>query len=171
MGLFMSALEQEAKSLSERNVRLEFVGDRSAFSADLRERIEESEALTAYNTGLKLSVAANYGGQWDILQATRTLAREVSAGRLDVDDIDADRFSRHLCFNDVPEPDLFIRTGGETRISNFLLWQLAYTELYFTDTLWPDFDRNEFELALDSFSGRQRRFGQTGQQVEQAAGD
>ncbi len=168
MGLFMSALEQQARKLHANNVRLRVIGDRSAFGRGLQRRIEETEKLTKDNQGMTLVVAANYGGRWDITQAARVLARRVQEGELAVSDINSELFQSVLSIHDLPEPDLFIRTGGEQRISNFLLWQLAYTELYFTDILWPDFDRHAFDEALASYARRQRRFGRTGDQVAEA---
>jgi undecaprenyl diphosphate synthase len=168
MGLFVTALEQRVRELHRNKVRLRVVGERSAFSAKLQERIDEAERLTRRNDGLQLVVAANYGGRWDIVEAARKVARAVQGGLLKPDDVDPEVFAAHLCLHDLPEPDLFIRTGGEQRISNFLLWDLAYTELYFTDVLWPDFGPEAFEAALTSFGVRQRRFGRTGQQVSQA---
>jgi len=170
MGLFMSALEQQVRKLHENDIRLRVIGDRSAFSKTLQSRIAEAEALTADNTALTLVIAANYGGRWDITQAARRVAAEVAEGRLTADRVTPELVHSFLSLSDLPEPDLFIRTGGEKRVSNFLLWQLAYTELYFTDTLWPDFDRRAFEGALASFATRQRRFGRTGEQVARAQG-
>jgi undecaprenyl diphosphate synthase len=132
--------------------------------------MDNSEVLTQDNAGLRLSIAVNYGGQWDIAEATRKVAALVQTGVIALSDIDAELLGKQLCLADLPEPDLFIRTGGEQRISNFLLWQLAYTELYFTDTLWPDFDEHSLVDALNSFAQRQRRFGQTGEQVERIKG-
>jgi undecaprenyl diphosphate synthase len=165
MGLFVSALEHQVKRLHKNNVRLSVVGELGAFSDKLRRLIETGESLTANNSGLHVNIAANYGGRWDITQASRILARQVAAGELHADDITADRIKEHLVLSALPEPDLFIRTGGEQRVSNFLLWQLAYTELYFTEVLWPDFDAQHFDVALDSYASRQRRFGRTGDQV------
>ncbi len=165
--LFVSALQREVKRLNDNNVVLKVVGDRSAFPESLQKEIISAETITSTNTGLKLVIAANYGGRWDIVQAARTLADEVAIGQLDASQIDEDALNRHLSLYGMPEPDLFIRTGGEERISNFLLWQLAYCEMYFTETLWPDFDGDAFDIALASFSKRQRRFGRTGDQVEQ----
>ncbi len=165
MNLFMSALEQEVRKLHESGVRLRVIGERSAFNLKLQRRIAEAESLTAGNAGLKLFIAANYGGRWDIVQAARSVAAEVQAGRLRTQDISAQVLDRYMSLHGLPEPDLFIRTGGEQRISNFLLWDLAYTELYFTETLWPDFRRDAFEQALAAYAMRQRRFGRTGQQV------
>jgi undecaprenyl diphosphate synthase len=168
MGLFVTALEQQVRKLHEHNIRLRIIGDRSAFSGTLRERIETAESLTRANTGLNLLIAANYGGRWDMTEAARTIARRVHAGELSPDLVTPALVQSLLALSDLPEPDFFIRTGGEKRVSNFLLWQLAYTELYFTDTLWPDFDRHAFEGALASFATRQRRFGRTGDQVATA---
>ncbi len=170
MELFLTVLKKEVKKLHRNNVRLKVVGAREAFSEKLQERIRIAENLTRDNDGLTLVIAANYGGRWDVTQAARQLAEQVARGELKPEQIDERRLGEHLAVADLPEPDLFIRTGGEQRISNFLLWQLAYTELYFTDVLWPDFDREQFELALRSFAGRQRRFGRTGEQVERVAG-
>ena len=170
MELFLHTLKKEVNRLDRNGVRLRFIGDRSAFPAKLQALMDAAEAQTAPNTELTLTVAANYGGRWDIAQASRRLAERVAAGELQPADVDEDALAAHLSLADLPEPDLFIRTGGEQRISNYLLWQLAYTELYFTDTLWPAFDAEAFEAALQSFSGRQRRFGRTGEQVEQLKG-
>jgi undecaprenyl diphosphate synthase len=165
MDLFISALEREVKKLHETGVRLRIIGDTSAFPDKLQKRIQSSMDKTCDNQGLNLNIAANYGGKWDIAQAARKLAEQVEQGRLRSRDIDEDSIKSQLCLNELPEPDLFIRSGGEQRISNFLIWQLAYTELYFTHTLWPDFDHEEYTKALQSFAGRQRRFGQTGAQI------
>ena len=164
----MMALDREVKKLHENNVQLRIIGDKSAFSEKLQKRIDKAENLTKNNTGLVLNIAANYGGQWDITQSVKQLAEKVQQGALKTDDITEEQIAENLSLADLPEPDLFIRSGGEMRISNFLIWQLAYTELYFTDVLWPDFKRDEFNKALTSFTGRQRRFGRTGEQVEQA---
>lgn len=166
MDLFLSTLRTELRRLQENNIRLRFIGERSAFSLELQTLMSETEARTASNTGLVLVIAANYGGRWDIAQAARQLAKEAVAGRLDPDKISVERIRPYLCLQDLPEPDLFIRTGGEQRISNFLLWQLAYTELYFTDQLWPDYDARSLDAAIADFAGRQRRFGRTSEQVE-----
>ncbi len=168
MGLFTTALEQQVRKLHEHNIRLRIIGDRSAFSRTLQERIEAAESLTQTNTGLTLVIAANYGGRWDMTEAAHTIASRVQAGELTPDQVSPELVQSLLSLRDLPEPDLFIRTGGEKRVSNFLLWQLAYTELYFTDTLWPDFDRQAFEGALTSFASRQRRFGRTGDQLATA---
>ncbi|WP_028488127.1 polyprenyl diphosphate synthase [Thiothrix lacustris] len=165
MSLFMSALERESAALFRHNVRLCFIGDRSGFSASLQEKILQVEALTASCSGMRLLIAANYGGRWDILQAVRTLANQINSGDLDANKLDETMFGQFLSTDGVPEPDLFIRTGGEKRISNFLMWQLAYAELYFTDVLWPEFDEQCLRDAFRDFASRQRRFGMTGEQV------
>jgi undecaprenyl diphosphate synthase len=170
MDLFIGTLQKEVDSLHANGVQVRFIGDRTPFSAKLRQLMDKTEALTRDNPGLRLAIAVNYGGRWDIAQAAREVAARVRAGELALEDIDADLLGRQLSLADLPEPDLFIRTGGEQRISNFLLWQLAYTELYFTDTLWPDFDEHSLQDALASFATRQRRFGQTGDQVERIKG-
>ncbi len=169
MGLFMTTLEQQVKRLHVNNVRFRLVGERSAFNKKLQRRIHEAELLTRDNTGLNLVIAANYGGRWDISQAARRIAEKVEAGELHAREVTTDLFASLVSLHAFPEPDLFIRTGGEKRISNFLLWQLAYTELYFTDTLWPDFDNAAMNDALEAFALRQRRYGRTGQQVLSAA--
>lgn len=162
MGLFMEALSQEVSKLNQNNIRLIMIGDRSRFDAALSARIEAAEKLTDANTGLVLTIAANYGGRWDLLQAMNRMqqAQPELAGMFDEQDI-----APYLSMHYAPEPDLFIRTGGEQRISNFLLWQLAYSELYFTDTLWPDFDNAAFNLAIQSYQQRERRFGRTSEQL------
>ena len=165
MDLFANALESKARKLHENDVRLRVVGDTVRFSSKIRMLINRAENLTKDNKSLNLTVAANYGGRWDVSQACKKVAVEVRNGELDPEKIGEQDLSRHLSTRFLPEPDLFIRTGGEQRISNFLLWQLAYTELYFTDTLWPDFGERAWDLALESFSKRQRRFGQTGDQI------
>lgn len=169
MSLFLSTLEKETQKLHQNNVRLRIIGDRSAFSLELQDRMAAAEQVTAGNSGLNLCIAANYGGRWDIAQAARQLARQVANGDISPDDISEDSLDRNMALAGLPEPDLFIRTGGEQRISNFLLWQLAYAELYFSPTLWPDFDEQALDLALQDYAGRQRRFGYTGEQVTQFA--
>lgn len=159
MNLFLQALQKQVKRLHENNMRLRVIGDRNRFSAEIVAGIEAAEALTANNSGLTLAIAADYGGRWDILQAANKL---IAQGKRELNE---DDLRAGLMLGDAPEPDLFIRTGGEVRISNFLLWQLAYTELYFTETLWPDFDRAEFDRALASFTQRERRFGRTSEQL------
>ncbi len=169
LDLFLIALKQEIKRINKRNVRLRVIGDVSAFPHKLQQRIMDAERLTADNDGLLLQIAANYGGRWDITQAARSLARKVQAGELDADAIDEAEMGQAMSFSDVPDPDLFIRTGGEQRISNFLLWQSAYTEFYFTDVLWPDFHEVEIRAAMKEFAGRERRFGLTGAQLESSS--
>ena len=165
MSLFVSTITAEVKKLDKKNVRVRFIGDRTRFSEKLQQSIEKSEELTRDNTGLQLNIAANYGGRWDIVNACRRLAQAVKDGAVAVDDIDEEMFDSSISLSEVPAPDLFVRTGGEQRISNFLIWQLAYSELYFVDTLWPDFSDEDFEASLDWYAGRQRRFGKTGQQL------
>jgi undecaprenyl diphosphate synthase len=167
MGLFMEALSQEVSKLHQNNIRMIVIGDRSHFDEKLCAHIEAAEKLTMRNTGLTLTIAANYGGRWDVMQAFNKLclASPEQAGQYAEDDL-----AQHLSMRYAPEPDLFIRTGGEKRISNFLLWQLAYTELYFTDTLWPDFDQAAFDHAIASFQSRERRFGRTSEQLSQDKG-
>jgi undecaprenyl diphosphate synthase len=165
MSLFIQGLKREVAKLHENNIKLVLIGDRTRFNAELIDQIELSERLTANNTGLTLSIAANYGGRWDILQAVNKMH---SAMPSHVGEFDEEHLASHLAMHYAPEPDLFIRTGGEKRISNFMLWQLAYTELYFTDTLWPDFDESAFNLALASYQKRERRFGRTSEQISDA---
>jgi undecaprenyl diphosphate synthase len=169
MQLFLDAIDREVDDLHKNQVRLRFIGDRHALSVKLQSRMAASEALTAGNPGLRLQVAVSYGGRWDIVQAARRLAAEVANGSLSVDGIDESRFARELQLGETVDPDLFIRTGGDHRISNFLLWNLAYTELYVCDALWPDFDVPHFESALAAFSGRERRFGLTREQAREGA--
>jgi undecaprenyl diphosphate synthase len=165
MDLFIRSLKKEARRLHRNGVKLRVIGNRAAFSDKLQQHITDVEALTAGNSGLVLLVAANYGGRWDIAQAARQLAARVAAGELTVNQVDETTLAGALTFADLPEPDLFIRTGGEKRLSNFLLWQCAYTELYFTDMLWPDFNAAALDDALQDYANRQRRFGRTGEQV------
>jgi undecaprenyl diphosphate synthase len=168
MDLFVRTIKKEMDDLHRNGVRMRFIGDRSVFDPKMRALMSSAEQQTADNDQLTLVIAVNYGGRWDIADAARRLAAKAVAGEIRVEEINADTLGQELCIADLPEPDLFIRTGGEQRISNYLLWQLAYTELYFTDLLWPDFDVAALEEALRSFAGRQRRFGQTGDQVEQS---
>jgi len=164
--LFTTALQDELKDLHQNQICLRVIGNRQAFSPRLQNLIVEAEQLTAQNTGLTLVIAANYGGQQDIVTATVQIANLVSQGCLQIDEINEDFFQQYLSMPDLPTPELLIRTGGEQRISNFLLWQLAYTELFFTDILWPDFEQETFIQALSFYSTRQRRFGRTGEQVK-----
>lgn len=165
MDLFIRSLKKEARRLHRNGVKLVVIGDRTAFLDKLQDNIKDVESLTRDNTRLILQVAANYGGRWDITQAARQLAKRVSSGEMTPEEVTESALSEALTFADLPEPDLFIRTGGEKRISNFLLWQCAYTELYFTDILWPDFDASALDEALNDYANRQRRFGRTGEQV------
>jgi undecaprenyl diphosphate synthase len=167
MNLFVEALRREVDELHRNNVRLRFVGALDELDKKLRNKISKSEQKTAENTGLRLTVAIAYGGRWDIIEASKALARDVVDGTVEIDDIDDDRFAAKLQLSNTPDPDLLIRTGGEQRISNFLLWNLAYAELWFTDVLWPEFDVSAFDDALNFYARKQRRFGHTGDQVEE----
>jgi undecaprenyl diphosphate synthase len=164
MQLFQRALANEMEKLHRNGVRLKVVGDTARFDPKIRHLIAQGETLTAENRKLTLTIAANYGGRWDILQALNRIAREKKSA----EEIQEQDFAPYLAMSYAPEPDLFIRTGGEQRVSNFLLWQLAYSELYFTDTLWPDFDARALDLAIDSYRSRERRFGRTSEQVAQS---
>ena len=165
MALFLEAVQREAKALHRNDVKLQFIGAREQLQKGLLEKISEAEALTAGNGGLNLIIAVAYGGRWDIVNAARRLAEQVRDGVLTLDAIDEEAFAGELQLKGVPDADLLIRTGGEQRISNFLLWNLAYAELYFTEKLWPDFDVSDFDKAIDYFASRQRRYGFTGDQV------
>ncbi len=166
MGLFLEALQREVDELHRNNVRLEFIGAREQLQPRLLEKICASEQQTRDNTGLRLIIAVSYGGRWDIMQAVRQLSAEVEAGTLTSDAIDDAALAERLQLGAYPDPDLLIRTGGEQRISNFMLWNLAYAELWFCDTLWPDFGAQQFDTALEYFAQRQRRYGHTGDQIE-----
>jgi undecaprenyl diphosphate synthase len=160
MALFLTVLKRkEIKQLHKSNVRLQFIGNRSSFSQKLQKNMREVEELTRNNSGMTVIVAADYGGRWDIANAMTSIIGKVTSGELSADAIDVDLVCQYTSTSDYPDPDLCIRTGGEHRISNFLLWQFAYTELYFTDCYWPDFDDAQFQLALDDFAKRQRRYG------------
>lgn len=165
MQLFIRALQREVKQLVANGVRLRFIGDRSLLTPKLREGMLAAESRTAGNDSLDLFVAVSYGGRWDLLQAARQLAEDAAGGRIDPAAIGEEDLASRLALSGVPDPDLFIRTGGEQRISNFLLWNLAYTELYFCDTLWPDFGPADYDLAIDWYGRRERRYGKTSQQV------
>lgn len=168
MALFLNVLQKnEIAKLHKQNIRVRFIGSRERFSPKLLALMEEAEKLTGKNTGMTVVIAADYGGRWDIANAARELAKRVENNELKASDIDEDSVQEYISAGDLPMPDLCIRTGGEQRISNFLLWQFAYTEFYFTDVFWPDFDAAEFEKALKDFAGRQRRFGKVSEQVEQ----
>ena len=166
MELFVRSLQRYTDELHEKGLRIRFIGNRDRFADKLRLQIEETELKTADNQGMTLNIAANYGGQWDIVNAARALATRVQDGEISIAQIDDRQFASELALGETPSPDLFIRTGGEQRISNFLLWQLAYTEFYFCDCLWPDFDDREMQLALDEYHRRQRRYGKTADQIE-----
>lgn len=165
MELFSHALDNQVKRLHKNNIRLNIIGDISRFSDSLQQQIADATALTAANDGLILNIAANYGGRWDIAQSVQQIAYKIKSGELNPELIDETLLASHLVTADLPEPDLFIRTGGEQRISNFLLWQLAYTELYFTEKLWPEFKAQDLDIAIESFSSRERRFGRTSEQL------
>lgn len=168
MKLFTTSLQQRFNELHDNNVRLRFIGDLSSFPAKLRQSMVDTENLTTGNSGLELVVAANYGGRWDITNALKKLNKEICAGSVKLEDVNEVLIGKFMCLSDLPEPDLFIRTGGEMRISNYLLWQLAYTELYFDDCLWPDFDTASLGKALQWYAGRERRFGRISEQIEHA---
>lgn len=166
MELFITALKREIKKLHKQNIQLRIIGDRSRFDEKLCQQIDIAEQMTASNTGLKLVIAANYGGRWDIHNAMRDIAIDIEQGKLTHHNISPELIQSKLTQADLPDPDLFIRTSGEQRISNFILWQLAYTELYFTETLWPDFNTAELEKAFLFFENRERRFGCTSEQLK-----
>jgi undecaprenyl diphosphate synthase len=169
MGLFLDALVREVAGLHRNQVRLRIIGDRESLGQELKQRMQDAEALTAANGGLGLMVAVAYGGRWDIAQACRSLAAEVASGRLAAADITEEQIGARLALAGIPDPDLLIRTGGEQRISNFLLWNLAYTELYFSEALWPEFSPSHLQTALEHFAQRERRFGRTSAQVGRKA--
>ncbi|MEX1196986.1 MAG: polyprenyl diphosphate synthase [Pseudohongiellaceae bacterium] len=171
MALFLNVLRRrEIRELHGNNVRLQFIGNRAGFPQRLQQHMQDVEELTGDNTGTVVNVAADYGGRWDIVRACQRLAAEVAEGRLSPGDIDPAAVQEQICLGDAPDPDLCIRTGGELRISNFLLWQMAYTELYFTRCLWPDFNDHELQAALDAFSHRQRRYGHLEPGTDEAGG-
>lgn len=157
--LFVKSLESETKAIHKNNIQFRVIGDIKSLPKKLQQKIYTAEQLTATNTGLKLIIALSYSGRWDIVEATRKIGAEIEAGKLTSQDITTEKVHAHICLHDLPEPDLLIRTSGEQRISNFMLWQLAYTELYFTDVLWPDFRELEFAKALDAYNQRNRRYG------------
>jgi len=166
MELFVQAIKKEVPHLHQNNIRLRFIGDLRALGRHLSDRIQEAVQLTQNNTGMQLLIAMNYSGRWEILSAVRTLCEQAAKGRLQPAEVDEALLEQQLCTADVPEPDLFIRTSGELRLSNFFLWQLAYCELYFTETLWPDFKPEMFQKALSNFANRQRRFGKISEQTQ-----
>ena len=165
LDLFVRAIENEANQLKESGVRLAFIGDLDAFPNELREKIRLVEKSSSPNPKLLLTIAANYGGRWDIMQATQKVCESVARGVIRPEQVNIDTIAKKMSLSEIPEPDLLIRTGGEKRLSNYLLWQLAYTELYFTEKYWPDFDVSALEEALVAYSGRERRFGKTHEQV------
>jgi undecaprenyl diphosphate synthase len=165
MQLFIVALEREVKKLHKNNIRLMVMGDKSAFQQKIQDLIAEAEQLTIDNDRMTLVIAANYGGQWDIANAAKRIAQDVEAGKLKAEEINEQVFHKYTWLNELPAPDLMIRTGGEERISNFMLWQTAYSEFYFSDALWPDFKQQEYKKALAAFSNRIRRFGRTDDQL------
>ena len=165
MKLFSLVLKSEVKKLNKNDIRLKVIGDINAFDSKLQEKIKQAEQLTANNKSLTLNIAANYGGRWDIINATRQLVEKAKNGQLNAESINEEMFNEHVSTASVPELDLLIRTGGDHRVSNFLLWQCAYAEFYFTDVLWPDFDEVVFTEAIKDFANRQRRFGLTGAQI------
>jgi len=170
MELFMRALDKEAIELHERGVKLRFIGDLSAFAPAIQNKIQKAIERTRNNQLMTVNVAANYGGQWDITQAARALAQACEDGRMHARDIDESAMASHMMLAESPAPDLFIRTGGEMRISNFLLWQSAYSEFYFSPVLWPDFSAECLDAAIADYASRERRFGRTGKQVQRQAG-
>jgi undecaprenyl diphosphate synthase len=169
MNLFLDALEREVADLHRNGVRLRFLGDRNLLGTALAQRMVDAESLTASNTGLGLSVALAYGGRWDLTQACRSLAADVAAGMLRAEEIGESHIAGRLALAGMPDPDLLIRTGGERRISNFLLWNLAYTEMYFSDVLWPEFGPAHLDAAFEFFAQRERRFGKTSAQLSAKA--
>lgn len=166
MDLFVTSLDKEVKSLIDKGVKLQFIGDRRQFTQKLQDKIAEAEETTSMNDAFMLNIAANYGGRWDIVQACQKLCKQVVGGNLSIDEITELQFSKHLSTKSLPDPDLLIRTAGEKRISNFLIWQAAYTEFYYTDIFWPEFDEREFQLAIDEYGRRKRKFGLTQEQIE-----
>ncbi|MGY0217363.1 isoprenyl transferase [Endozoicomonadaceae bacterium StTr2] len=166
MELFLRALQRETTKLKKNNIRLQVLGDLERFSPEIRDHVTRAEQATADCDGFNLVVAANYGGQWDIAQSVAQLAQKVKAGSLQPEDIEPEMIGERLTTAGIPDPDLLIRTSGERRISNFLLWQCAYSEFYFTDTLWPDFGSEELARAVLDYSSRQRRYGMTSEQIE-----
>lgn len=167
MQLFFESLEKELPSLIEQQIRLRIIGDRSLLSAELQQRIREAETKTASYSKMNLVLAVSYGGRWDIIQATKALASAVASGELTLAEVTEAKLAQHLSLSDLPDPDLFIRTSGEQRISNFLIWQMAYSELYFTEKNWPDFNEKELERALEYYAQRERRFGLTAEQIKE----
>jgi undecaprenyl diphosphate synthase len=166
MDIFLRALDKEAKELHANGICLRFIGDKTAFKPNIQKKMSQAEVLTVENKRMVANIAINYGGRWDIAQAASRMAKAATEGHLSPDDIDEVEFAHYLALADSPDPDLFIRTGGEMRISNFLLWQSAYTEFHFTSVLWPDFDKESLDQAITAFQSRERRFGRTSDQVK-----
>jgi undecaprenyl diphosphate synthase len=169
MEIFLRALDKEANELHENGICLRFIGDKTAFKSNIQTKMSAAETLTRDNTRMVVNIAVNYGGRWDITQAARKLAGAIAQGDLSADDIDESKFANFLALSNSTDPDLFIRTGGEMRVSNFLLWQSAYTEFYFTPVLWPDFDDHTIDEAITAYQSRERRFGRTSDQLKGAA--
>ena len=165
LDLFISSLESEVKDLHENNIKLNFIGETDKFSKKLKKSMSESESLTSNNSKLTLNVALNYSGRWDIYNALLSIIDDMASKKITKNEINEELINKKLSLADYDEPDLLIRTGGERRLSNYLLWQIAYTEMYFTDILWPDFNVDQFDLALDWYAKRQRRFGRTSEQI------
>ena len=166
LDLFISSLESEVNDLHENNIKLNFIGETDKFSEKLKKSMSKSESLTSNNSKLTLNVALNYSGRWDVYKALLSIIDDMTAKKITKNDVNEELINTKLSLADYDEPDLLIRTGGEKRLSNYLLWQIAYTELYFTNTLWPDFNTDQFDLALDWYTKRQRRFGKTSEQIE-----
>ena len=167
MELFITVLSTEVKKLHKNNLRLRVIGDKSRFNPRLQNKISQAESLTASNTGMVINIAANYGGKWDIVEATRSIASKVASGEVDANDVNEELITSHLTMADLPEVDLLIRTSGECRISNFMLWQMAYAEMYFTPIYWPEFNEDSLIEAITWFVNRERRFGCTDEQVKE----
>lgn len=168
MDLFAQTIREQIPRMKKHDIALRFIGDRAQLSTELQQLMQEAESVTAHHTAMTLVIAVSYGGMWDIAQAAKQLAVQVERGLLNVDQITEQALQQHISLNDLPAVDLLIRTGGDYRLSNFLLWQAAYAELYFTETLWPDFSIDEFNKALVVFAQRERRFGRTSEQVKQS---
>lgn len=166
LSLFLDSLIKNTEELHSNNVKIRVIGDKHPLEKKLLHQIDQSEKQTQHNSGLELVIAINYSGRWDIVQASRKITEAVQNQQLSIEDIDEKHFQRFLCLSDLPEPDLLIRTSGELRMSNFMLWQLAYTELFFSPIYWPDFDENIFSEAIATFQSRERRFGQVGEYIE-----
>lgn len=169
MDLFVSSLDKEVANLDKNGIRIQFIGDRAKFSQKLQQKIKQAEHTTSKNENFTLNIAANYGGRWDIVQACKSVYEAVKSQSIEIDSIDEEFFAHHLSTGNVPDPDLLIRTAGELRVSNFLIWQMAYTEFYVTDLCWPDFDEKQLHIALEDYSQRKRKFGRTQEQIDNNA--